>query len=274
VTAFVLDFQRQRLAVACDTLAYLPSRDDVKPLGYVTKVNQLPHLRAVLFCRGQLQIAAWAALWIGLDPGIQTLEQAAEALPDVLADCTLKYSDEQRIDNPDDLGLCEAVLAGWSEAEQRCRLWYFLNTDRYVAQEDGGHHYGLLTMPRLGERDMPAGGRTGDKMLIACMHAEQMVFAREREAMGGVRLGGEVQKWTISRDGISQTVIHRFADYAETLHAGAAITARIKRGDEIVNVADGLVPVGDMKRADEIEPPTREMSRNQRKAARRAQKAA
>jgi hypothetical protein len=66
--------------------------------------------------------------------------------------------------------------------------------------------------------------------------------------MGGARLGGEVQSWTVTPEGISERVIYRFPDYEATLHAGAAVAQRIMRGDETVDVAAGLVPTGDIRR--------------------------
>jgi hypothetical protein len=80
VTAFAIDFRRNRVIVAGDTLAYVPDRTEARPLGYFSKIFPVAHLKAVLFCRGQMQIGAAAALWLSLSPNINTIEDAAAEL--------------------------------------------------------------------------------------------------------------------------------------------------------------------------------------------------
>lgn len=251
MTAYALFFKPARLIVASDTLGYIPSRTEVRPLGFLSKVFPLAHLKAVIFSRGQMQIPAHAAMCLGLDPAVHTIEAAAEALPEILTKVTEQYCAEQDIDDPDSLAIAEVVLAGWSEAERRCRVWYFFNGTGYEPQDDGGENYGLLALPGLPE--MPQATGSLDKQLIAIMHAEQRYFDDNPDLMHGMRLGGEIQSWTIDREGISQRVIYRYPDYAETLHAGAAVAARIARGDEHVSVADGLTPTAEAKTADDVE---------------------
>jgi hypothetical protein len=104
-----------------------------------------------------------------------------------------------------------------------------------------------------------------------------------------MRIGGEIIATEVTPRGLSQRVIHRFADYTQHLRAGVAVSARILRGDMDVSraVADGLVPVTDMVDPDsgdargdtsadvlefvsEAVPPARQLSRQQRRQAERA----
>jgi hypothetical protein len=124
---------------------------------------------------------------------------------------------------------------------------------------------------------MPKPAGSIDQQLVAIMLAEQEQFRTHREEMGGARLGGEIQAWTVTPEGISPRVIYRFPDYEATLHAGAAVAQRIIRGDEVVDVAAGLVPVGEMRAAGDdargaasAQGVTRAERRRQERAARKA----
>jgi hypothetical protein len=249
MTAFAIDFRRDRVSVAGDTLGYAPDRTEVKPLGFIPKILPLPHLKAVLFSRGQYQILVSAAAQLFLSPQIMTTEDAAEALPGMLQAATHQYAEQQGIGDPYSVGLLEAALCGWSEAEQRMRIWQFLNYDGYAAQADSGSEYGVLSFPRLPAAYMPrVTGDITDKHLVEVIQAAGRYFVDEPEANCGARVGGEVTRFEITPHGMAQRTIHRFPDYEQVRHASAAIAGRILRGDVDVSrvVADGLVPVADI----------------------------
>lgn len=247
MTAFAVSFSKSRVIVCADTLAYSPDRVEAKPLGFFSKVFPLPHLKAVVFGRGMMQIPAAAALWLSLSPQINTIETAAAELQTALRDATERYCAEHDIADPTAYGMAEIALAGWSEAERRMKIFYYFNGTNYAMEEAGTEHYGMLSMPILPQ--MPPLSGPIDKQLIAIMHAEQRYFADNAEEMGGARLGGEVQAWTITPEGISQRVIYKFNSYENDLHAGAAVAQRIISGRETVDVAAGLVPIGDVRMA-------------------------
>ena len=49
-----------------------------------------------------------------------------------------------------------------------------------------------------------------DGYLVGVMKAQRSMFEANPE--GGALLGGQMQKWSVSRDGIAQTVLCRFVD--------------------------------------------------------------
>jgi hypothetical protein len=166
-----------------------------------------------------------------------------------LRDATTRYCTEHDIADPAAYGLAEIGFAGWSSAENRMRLYYYFNAEDYEPKDDGGEYYGMLSMPILDPADMPPAVGSIDKQLVAVMLAEQKLFADNREEMGGARLGGEIQVWTITPEGISQRVIYKFNSYENDMHAGAAVARRILDGREIIDVASGLVPIGEIRMA-------------------------
>jgi hypothetical protein len=56
-------------------------------------------------------------------------------------------------------------------------------------------------------------------------------------------IGGEMQLTAVDPAGISCRTIGKFPDFEQTYHAAAAVTARLLRGDAVVDVRDGLVAV-------------------------------
>jgi hypothetical protein len=244
MTAFAIDFRRDRLTVAGDTLGYTPDRREVKPLGYVSKILPIPHLKAVLLSRGMLAITAHAATQIMLSPTLFTLEAAAAALPGILSRVTDEYAAAVEMDDWRSLGLLEVVFGGWSEVEGRMRLWSLDSYAGYEARADSGEQFGLLPFPRLPKPFMPViDGDPADSDLVDIIQAAGRYFAEPASGMAGARVGGEVLAIEITPGGMSQRTLHRFADYQETLHAAAAVVSRIERGDMHVDVAASLVPV-------------------------------
>jgi hypothetical protein len=243
MTAFALDFRRDRATVQCDTLAYIPHRTEVIPLGFSSKVIALPHLNAVLFGRGQMEIIVRVACELLLRPDtIGTLEKAAKRLPDKLANCTDGYAKQHGF-QAEGAGVLECILLGYSKTEKRMRFWQYLSTEDYEPQDDAGQFYGVLSMPRLPVMPkLPA--NPSAKELSRVIHACGKYFAAHPDINCGMRLGGEIVQHVITPAGISSKIIHRFADYEEMRVASAAICNRIEDGRmDVTNaVADGLVP--------------------------------
>jgi hypothetical protein len=232
--------------VAGDTLAYMPDRHEVRPLGFIQKVLPLPHLKAVLFSRGQYQILVTAYAGLLLIPQLIDIEDAAAALPAALQAATAWYCEQQGIsEDPTSVGLLEAVLLGWSEREKRTRCWQFMNMRSYQA-EDVGECYGMLAFPRIPAKYQHAvKGAPTDRDLVRAVEAAGRYFVGEPEINCGARVGGEITCFDITPRGLTYRTLHKFADYEQTRHAAAAIVARIGRGElDIAGlVRDGLVPI-------------------------------
>ena len=248
MTAYAIDFRKTRAVVASDTLSYAPDRREVVPLGFINKVLPFPHLKAVLFSRGQVQIIASVYAGLLTVPQILDLEDLVTALPASLRFATQAYAMAQGIEDPVNAGLLEVVLIGWSERHKRMRAFQFLNMREYIA-EDAGECYGLLSFPRLPAEYQPkAQGQATDRDLVRVIQAADKWFTDQPELNCGMRVGGEIVATNITPMGMSTRTIHRFADYDAVRHASAAIVQRIMRGDVDMSTAvrDGLVPVDEM----------------------------
>jgi hypothetical protein len=247
MSAFAFSYAHQRIVVAADSLAYIPDRVEVKPLGFISKVLPLPHLKAVLFTRGQYTIAACAMAQLLLAPGIMTIEGAAAALPDILQDETEVNASLNGIGDPESLFMLEAVLCGWSEAKRRMRVWQFFNYEGFKPHTEGDGHYQLHAWPPLPATHAPklAPGMDTDARLVATMQALRSYFEDVSDANCGARVGGEILSTEITPHGMCQRVLHRFSDYEQTRHAAAAVLSRVERGDLDISraVADGLAPM-------------------------------
>lgn len=246
MTAYAIDLRPERVTIASDTLMLIPDRHQVRPMGHATKVHPLAHLRAALFGRGMHQIPAGAHAVLALNTRLHSVEDAAAVLPEVLANITAQYCAAVGIADPAAYGLAEIMLCGWSEAEQRMRMWHCLNTEGYTTRDDQRRQYGVLPVPMLPDAAMPSLDGSLDDQLVAVLLAEDRWFRDHPEIMGAGRLGGEIQGWAIDRDGLSMRVLYRWPDYDETLR-GSELFDRISRGDEPVDLAAGLFPAGQMR---------------------------
>lgn len=250
MTAFAIDFRRDRATVQADSLAYMPDLHDVRPLGVsLNKVLTLPHLDAVLFGRGQMEIVVRAWVSLMLEPHIsKTIEQAAARLTDILWNVTVDYADEHGFD-PGGAAVLECALVGWSKAEQRMRLWQYMSTDEYQGQDDAGQCYGVLPFPRLPDRYMPKlPPKPSAKELSRIIFSAGRYFEAHPELACGARVGGEIVQHVLTPQGISSKVIHKFADFESMRVASAAIVNRIDDGRLDVSrvVANGLVAKSDV----------------------------
>ena len=118
MTAFALKFDRKSIAIAADTIAYVPDQTQAKPVGFVDKVAAFPHLRAALFGRGQIKIAGGATAWLAMSPELFSVEDAAERLPEILASVSDRYCDEQGLGSVDSRHFMDSAF--WRNAIQDC----------------------------------------------------------------------------------------------------------------------------------------------------------
>lgn len=249
MTAYAIGLSRKKVVVASDSLAYVPDRREVKPLGLCSKVLVIPHLNAAILSRGQYELAvrAWAALMIPLTA--RTLEDAAAALGDMLRSISASYCDEHDLGDYREVGLLELVFVGFSAAKNRTRLFQYRNYDDYAMHETPGGWVGAAAFPALPDAYMPAiAGFPNDKQLVQIVQAVGRWFEAEPETNCGQRVGGEVIVTEITPNGISSRIVHRFADYDAVRNTAAAVAGRYLRGDLSTDgvVRDGLVPVDNM----------------------------
>lgn len=239
MTAYAVDFRPDWVTIAADTLMLVPDRHRVRPLGHLSKVLPLAHLRAALLGRGMHQIPAGAHAVLGQNTALHSVEDAAAALPEVLRVVTEAYCSQVGIPDASAYGLAEVMLVGWSEAERRMRMWHCVNVDNYTTRDDQGRQYGLLPVPILPDAALPTLEGTLDAQLVAMLLAEDRWFRDNPQIMGAARLGGEVQCWTIDRAGLSMRVIYRWPDYEETRRGAVP--------DAPVDLAAALFPSGELR---------------------------
>lgn len=214
MTAYALDYRADRLVIAADTIAY---DDKATSVGEVSKVLQLPHLRAVILSRGKFSIALHLLGMLFLKPGVQTIEDAAAALPALLRGLTSTYAHRMAIaDDHTAMELMEVAIAGWSDAEQRMRLWRFDSTDDYGTQLQFDLAYGgPLLWPSLPREYIPLDRSTDtvEAKLIGILHGVDRWCVDNPEAARGVRLGGAIELTTVTESGLDQHVVGYFAGF-------------------------------------------------------------
>lgn len=243
MTAFALHFQRDRLTIACDTLAYLPDQREARPLGYINKVLPLPHLKAVIFARGMWDLTCEAQLALLMNPTLRTIEDAAEALPKSLRYISEQFADRNDIDDYRTVAMLELVLAGWSESERRMKIYEFTNYTDYEPAADNGKFYGTLGFPNLPAEYIPPASGSVDRDLVNIILAAGRLFADHPVEMGGARVGGEILAYDVTPTQTTARHLYTFPDLAQLAHAGAAVLARLVRGDLDVDIADALTPI-------------------------------
>jgi hypothetical protein len=247
VTAYAISFARERVVIAADTVFYLPDRQAAPPriLGYGTKVHPLAHLRAAIFGRGIGKLITETAGLVLMAPHLDSIERVAGTMPQMLRAVTGRYCRSAGIDDPSAYGMAEVYLVGWSEADRRMRFWVWGNIDDWhgFADDGSGTLYRMLAMPPLPDDEMPARRGSLDAHLVAVMAAERRFFEARPEC--GVMVGGEVQAWQITRNGISQRVIHRFPDLGRPRDTG--LLARLASGAERIDMTERLFTAAEMR---------------------------
>lgn len=249
MTAFAIQLGARRVAIAADTLVYLPDRRQVRPMGFTNKVLALPHLRAALFGRGQHELCTRAWIELMADPSRTSVEAVAAKLPAMLRSIAEAYCRREDLPDYREIGLLELVLVGWSPRANRIRLWQFLSYRDFVSEEADKSLQGFMTLPRLPAVYVPVvAGRPPTAALIEGVLACGRYFEAEPDVNCGMRIGGEVIATEITPKGVSVRVVHRFADYEETGVAAAALVRRIESGDLAREglLSAGLVPVDEL----------------------------
>src|SRR5262249_43396538 len=159
---------------------------------FASKVLSLPHLNAVLLSRGQFEIMvrAWSALMIPLTA--RTIEEAAQRLPQMLSTISDDYCDRQGVDDYQSIGLVECVLAGWSPAKNRMRLWQYSNFENFQTHETPADWSGTVAWPILADRYMPRiVGFPSDAQLVKIIEAVGKYFTDEPSTNCNQQVGGE-----------------------------------------------------------------------------------
>lgn len=202
MTAFALDFRRDRIRIACDTAIYIPGAESAVAVGFTDKMIPITRLNAVVFARGQLLLCVQAAAQLMLAIELKTLEAAAAALPALLRGLAAQYGKDQNIDDIESRNVLEFTLAGWSESEQQMKLWQFMSVRGFAPYENQESDYGFLTVPFLPREYTPDGADiTIEQRLVLAMMGERDFFARNAHLVGGAMIGGEVRLFDIQRGG-------------------------------------------------------------------------
>ncbi len=247
MTAFAHDYRRDRITVCADTLGYVPDRREVRPLGFLCKVFSLPHLRAVVYGRGQMWLVAQAVAALQLDSDCVEIEDAAALLPGKLRKLTAQYA--QLVGwqgNIAEIHALELTLAGYSQAEGRMRLWQFASYENYKPHNENDSDYGgPYPWPILPVQYRPRQDPSQplEKRMIGVIQAIDRYFVAEPGINHGQRVGGEITLTEVTPDAITSRVVFRFPNYEQVRHAAAAVSARMQRGqiDGAAAVRKGLI---------------------------------
>jgi hypothetical protein len=114
MTAYALAYFCDKLIVAGDSRIY---DDDNAGRGHGCKIYTLPTMRAVFFARGKMAITIVTVQQLLLSPTLHTVENAADALPGLLASGTAKWADALGVEVPPaGANIHECTLAGWSKS--------------------------------------------------------------------------------------------------------------------------------------------------------------
>lgn len=248
MTAYALHFRPGEVVIASDTLIYSALGE---PMSFRDKVLPLPRLKAAFFSRGADTIGINAIATVALRYDLVTLEDVAAALPDILREVTERMADEAGIVDPDQLLLFEGRLLGWSAAENKFALWFFNNYEGYAPKRMsdqeiraviGGASGFMVSPPLPPQEQLPLRGVTPERGLLALMQAHRR---RGETIEGCAKIGGEVIFTTLTPAGVSTRTVHRFADYDSDAHAGAAVTARMDRGERPIDLNQAITHVAD-----------------------------
>jgi hypothetical protein len=226
MTALAVDYRADRVSIAADSLCYL---DTAEPVGSVTKVYQIPHLRAVFFGCGKMVLMVRALTNLMLRPELTTIEQAAEALPDILRRVTEAYIDRNDLDDDDDklkfMTFC--AIAGWSDAEQRMRLIAFRSDQDYRQLLEADRAYGgPYSWQPLDPAYMPLdrAADTLDQKLAGVIKGMARFCEDHPDVVQNHRMGGQITVTEVTQDEIAYRVIDKFDDYDAMLKAAIAET--------------------------------------------------
>ena len=229
MTAYAIRHLADEFAVAADSLCYGPHSE---PYGFLCKLAALPTIRSVLFARGKVEITHGAVARLLLSPQVLTIEDAAEALPDILRTLTEQFAVELGlVGDPTKMRLCFFALAGWSEAENRARLYSFMSTENFEPLFDADRLYGTNVAPwppvPAEFLPVPRAADTLDDQLIGVLHGVDRYCVENPAEADGTRLGGQITKVVINERQLTTTCIGAFPDWPAALAARAAEDATL-----------------------------------------------
>jgi hypothetical protein len=198
MTAYVVNLEREHVIVASDTAIASPHAR----LSLGSKIFPVVHLKALVFGRGVLRVAADAAVILALSPRFSTLDQAVEEMPNILGHVAERCCRDAGIGELQEHEGAEVVLAGWSPAADRMRLWLWTDRDGWSPHGDEALFGTAFTIPEMPIGTVPERCRLDDDRLLATMRAIREVFAAE-----GVAAGGEIHRWELRRGELHMRVL-------------------------------------------------------------------
>jgi hypothetical protein len=210
MTAAAIDYRADRVCIASDSRVY----DDVgTTLGAGTKVFSVPHLRCVFFSRGRSAVTIGVLARVMLEPTLFTIENLAEAMPDILRGTVSDWCDEMGSDPPTGI-YHESVWFGWSEAEERMRCFQWWNSDNFVTHSEPDRRYGAYSWPAIPAESLPPDRSTDstETKLSGVLKAID-TWAADNAALpsvGGARLGGDMMMCTLTEAAIDNKIIGTF----------------------------------------------------------------
>lgn len=208
MTGCAIDFHADRVCIAADSAVY--GLDGVH-VGYATKLYALPVPRAVFFARGYSGITIGTVQRMSHDPRLHSFEDAVAHVPEHLNGAASVWSKAMGIELEDGGYWGEAVMVGWSVAEERMRAALFVSTDGFTPHSDADRNYGrgIAAIPFLPPEYVPM-DRSADpveRKLLLTLQAIDRWAADNPEPAGGQRLGGNVDCVTLTEAQMTMTSI-------------------------------------------------------------------
>lgn len=262
MTAISSIVQRDKLHVISDGAGY--DREGVMRL-VASKVSQIPSYPGVVAARGATHVTDLMAHHFALHaPTFDVLVEKVEDLFPFLLD---RFKDLLG-----GLNDCQLFIGGWSDARQRMEFYFLPSDDLHLqkvdgeAEDVGGYNLqgaGALqlldrgsTLPTLlnGDQELGFGagcGFDGDVEYYARTLLE-LQRQRKHEACDGWNavpthiVGGFAQLTTVSRDGITTKILHRWPDkIGETIKPAPVDWARWRatRGGTVAALAATVTPL-------------------------------
>jgi len=206
MTAIAYDYRADRVVLASDSAVF----DDAGAHhGYGPKIHAFPTSRSAFFSRGKSHISLRVVQLLLIKPTLHTLEDQIEALPKYLTLASREFYKGHGLDVPDG-NYYEALIVGWSEAEQRMRSASFYALDGFVPHTEHDKSYGgPFCWPLIPQECMPMdrSADTTEQKLLAVLNAIDTWAIAHADEINNYRLGGDVQCVTLHEASISYRTI-------------------------------------------------------------------
>jgi len=212
MTALVWSLQATELVVLADTLM---TTGDGRPAAFVQKIHPLPHLGIVISGRGDGELIALLASYIGYRMLARGYDTLIDFVPDMLRE---KASSLWAGLDGDPPGTTSVFLWGWSAKAQRiCGSAFRSGSDfEPEAMQDG-----TVTAPGVDDLNLMAAMK-GDNPLKAMVDLMREQYRQARAEPFGARchIGGDImiQVMTAAEDGVCAFQgqrVHRFDTYED-----------------------------------------------------------